>query len=139
MTPIAAGGVPPFGQDMNGILNQITEVLQWQQAGGYWQFDANFAAAIGGYPLGAVLNSKVVLGREWMSTVDNNMTDPEFSVGGQLDAAAGSASGRHASAVVLARRSGRLCGGKRPQNREYEFRREQCVACPICCFSALSG
>ena len=37
MTPIAAGGVPPFGQDMNGILNQITEVLQWQQAGGYWR------------------------------------------------------------------------------------------------------
>ena len=77
MTPIAAGGVPPFGQDMNGILNQITEVLQWQQAGGYWQFDANFAAAIGGYPLGAVLSSKVVLGRQWMSTVDNNMTDPD--------------------------------------------------------------
>jgi hypothetical protein len=32
MTPIAAGGVPPFGQDMNGILNQITEIQQWQQA-----------------------------------------------------------------------------------------------------------
>jgi len=77
MTPIAAGGIPPFGQDVNGILNQITQVQQWQQAGGSWQFDPNFATAIGGYPLGAVLNSKVVLGREWMSTVDNNMTDPD--------------------------------------------------------------
>jgi hypothetical protein len=77
MTPIAAGGVPPFGQDMNGILNQITQVQQWQQAGGGWQFDANFAPIIGGYPQGAILNSKVVLGRQWVSTVDNNLTDPD--------------------------------------------------------------
>ena len=77
MTPIAAGGVPPFGQDMNGILNQITEIQQWEQAGGGWQFDVNFAAEIGGYPQGAILNSKVVLGRQWLSTVDNNLTDPD--------------------------------------------------------------
>ncbi|CCE07325.1 hypothetical protein BRAS3843_2060004 [Bradyrhizobium sp. STM 3843] len=77
MTPIAAGGVPPFGQDMNGILQQITEIQQWQQAGGHWQFDATFAAAIGGYPAGATLSSKVVLGRKWLSTVDNNQTDPD--------------------------------------------------------------
>jgi hypothetical protein len=77
MTPIAAGGVPPFGQDMNGILQQITQIQQWQQAGGSWQFDANFVQIIGGYPLGAVLYSKVVLGRQWISTIDNNMTDPD--------------------------------------------------------------
>jgi hypothetical protein len=77
MTPIAAGGVPPFGQDTNGILKQITQVQQWQQAGGIWQFDATFVTAIGGYPAGATLSSRVVLGRQWMSTVDNNMTDPD--------------------------------------------------------------
>jgi microcystin-dependent protein len=77
MTEIAAGGVPPFGQDMNGILKQITQTQQWQQAGGGWQFDANFVQIIGGYPQGAILNSKVVLGRQWVSTVDNNMTDPD--------------------------------------------------------------
>jgi hypothetical protein len=77
MTPIAAGGVPPFGQDMNGILQQITQVQQWQQAGGGWQFDADFAPIIGGYAQGAVLYSKVVLGRQWISTVDNNVTDPD--------------------------------------------------------------
>jgi hypothetical protein len=77
MTPIAAGGVPPFGQDMNGILQQITQIQQWQQAGGGWQFDANFVQIIGGYPQGAILNSRVVLGRQWISTVDNNMTDPD--------------------------------------------------------------
>ena len=73
----AVGDIPPLGQEMNGILNQITQVQQWQQAGGSWQFDPNFATAIGGYPLGAVLSSKVVLGRQWMSTVDNNTTDPD--------------------------------------------------------------
>jgi len=77
MSPIAAGGVPPFGQDTNGILQQITQTQQWQQTGGGWQFDAAFAAAVGGYPAGAILRSKVVLGREWLSTVENNQTDPE--------------------------------------------------------------
>jgi hypothetical protein len=77
MTPIAAGGDPPDGRDMNGILKQITQTQQWQQAGGGWQFDANFVVIIGGYPQGAILNSKVVLGRQWVSTVDNNMTDPD--------------------------------------------------------------
>jgi hypothetical protein len=77
MTPIPAGGIPPFGQDMNGILKQVTQTQQWQQAGGIWQFDAAFVTAIGGYPAGAILNSRVVLGRRWMSTVDNNMTDPD--------------------------------------------------------------
>jgi hypothetical protein len=77
MTPIAAGGVPPFGQDVNGILKMITLIQQWQQAGMGWMFDSTFAAAIGGYPKGAVLNSAVVLGKQWMSTVDNNLTDPD--------------------------------------------------------------
>src|SRR5882757_8166258 len=77
MTPIPAGGVPPFGQDTNGILKQITQSIQWEQAGGGYFFDAAFATAIGGYPAGAILNSAVVLGRQWMSLVDNNLTDPD--------------------------------------------------------------
>jgi hypothetical protein len=77
MTPTPAGGIPPFGQDMNGILKQVTQVQQWQQAGGIWQFDPAFATAIGGYPAGAILSSRVILGRQWMSTVDNNATDPD--------------------------------------------------------------
>jgi hypothetical protein len=77
MTPIAAGGVPPFGQDMNGILNMITLIQQWQQAGMGWTFDGTFAAAIGGYPKGALLNTAIVPGKQWMSTVDNNLSDPD--------------------------------------------------------------
>jgi microcystin-dependent protein len=56
MTPIAAGGVPPSGKDMNGILNQISQHTAWMNAGGNYQFDSAIAAA-GGYPVGAILYS----------------------------------------------------------------------------------
>ena len=42
-----------------------------------WMFDSTFAAAIAGYPKGAILNSAVVIGKQWMSTTDNNLTDPD--------------------------------------------------------------
>ena len=73
--PVSAGGVPPFGQDMNGILNEITANLQWLQAGGVPSYNAAFSAAIGGYPQGAVL--RAAGGGLWISTVDNNTTDPD--------------------------------------------------------------
>ena len=74
---LAAGGSPPFGQDFNGILRMITTIQQWQQAGGGWKFDSAFAADIGGYPAGAILQSNLVLSRQWQSTVDGNLTDPD--------------------------------------------------------------
>ena len=46
--PVASGGVPPFGQDMNGILNQITAWTRWQAAGGPIRYDVSFAVAVGG-------------------------------------------------------------------------------------------
>jgi hypothetical protein len=52
---VTAGGVPPFGQDMNGLLNQITAGVRWEQVGGQPVYNATFANAIGGYPNGAVL------------------------------------------------------------------------------------
>jgi hypothetical protein len=74
--PLASGGIPPSMQDFNGILNQITAWCRWQGAGGLPQFDATFAAKIGGYPAGAVLSS-ATLGHVWLSVADNNATDPE--------------------------------------------------------------
>lgn len=75
-TPLSAGGKPPFGTDMNGILNAATVIQQWQSAGGGFKYDSTFATAIGGYPAGAMLvrsdNSGI-----WVNTVDNNSTDPE--------------------------------------------------------------
>lgn len=38
--PIADGGVPPYGQDFNGILRQITANLVWYSAGGQFNWDA---------------------------------------------------------------------------------------------------
>ena len=55
--PIAAGGSWPFGQDMNGLMNQVTKWLQWNQAGGPIFYDSSFSSSIGGYPNGAILLS----------------------------------------------------------------------------------
>jgi len=76
-TQIAAGGVPPFGQDMNGVLNETTVWDQWYQAGAPIYYDAAFAAAVNGYPQGAIVQSAVAPGDFWMSTADNNTTDPD--------------------------------------------------------------
>lgn len=77
MTPLASGGIPPFGQDTNGILNQITLWNQWQQMGGAVPYDSAFQTQIGGYPAGAVVESAVTLGAFFISTVDNNLTNPD--------------------------------------------------------------
>lgn len=75
MTAKEAGGIPPFGQDFNGIFYEVTNILRYMQAGGQPTFDAAMAAAIGGYPKGAM-----VLGSDgvtlWQSKVDSNSTDP---------------------------------------------------------------
>jgi hypothetical protein len=75
-SPVAAGGVPPFGQDFNGILNQTTAWVQYLSAGGPINYDPVFALAIGGYPKGAlVLSADTTF--QWRSTVDNNQTNPD--------------------------------------------------------------
>lgn len=76
-TPRSAGGVPPFGEDMNGILQQITAWSQWQNAGATVAFDAGFAADIDGYPAGAVLKSTQENGLLWYNLEDDNSTDPD--------------------------------------------------------------
>ena len=65
MTPLAAGGVPPSGKDMNGILNQISQHTAWGNAGGNYQFDSLIAAA-GGYPVGATVYSN-----DWSASYRN--------------------------------------------------------------------
>jgi hypothetical protein len=77
--PVASGGNPPWGADMNGILNQATAWLQWVQAGGGTvKYDASFSASVGGYPAGAsLLSATLGNGRYWISTVDNNTSNPD--------------------------------------------------------------
>jgi hypothetical protein len=75
--PIASGGVPPNIKDMNGILFEISGWARWVAAGGPIYFDGAFAAAIGGYPYGAILQSATTAGLLYVSTAQNNTTDPD--------------------------------------------------------------
>lgn len=74
--PEGSGGIPPFGQDFNGILNQSTAWLQWVNAGAPIIYDGTFSSAIGGYPNGAFIYSASG-GAWWLSTADNNTSDPD--------------------------------------------------------------
>jgi len=75
-TPVGSGGIPPFGQDMNGILYEITQWSRWLQAGGTVTWDSAFSTAVGGYPAGAVVASTTA-GLFWYSLVDNNTVNPD--------------------------------------------------------------
>lgn len=75
--PTESGGVPPFGQDFNGVLEQITQWLRWSQAGGPTTYDSTFQTGIGGYPQGSVVQSAATSGLYWVSTAENNVTNPD--------------------------------------------------------------
>lgn len=76
MTPKEAGGIPPFGQDFNGILFDITTAIQYLEAGMQFPYSSAFATAVGGYPLGAIVTRTDGSGF-WRNTVPNNTTNPE--------------------------------------------------------------
>lgn len=77
-TPKAAGGIPPRGVDMNGILYAISAATRWASAGAGYKYDATFAndTNVGGYPAGArVLNAAG--NGYWINLVDGNTTNPD--------------------------------------------------------------
>lgn len=82
MTPIAAGGTPPSGADMNGILFLATSSIRWQHAGGHYAWNSAFATDtnVGGYPAGAMLLRSDLTGF-WLNTADNNATNPDATDG----------------------------------------------------------
>lgn len=71
----AAGGEPPRGQDMNGLLNLLSGAVQVLQAGYLGAFDSSFAQSIGGYPAGAIVSGSTA-GTFWVSTADANVSTP---------------------------------------------------------------
>lgn len=75
--PVGAGGVPPFGQDMNGLLNQATAWTRWQATGAPPVYDATFSAAVGGYPKGSFLSNATTVGQFWISQIDDNTSNPD--------------------------------------------------------------
>ena len=82
----SAGGCPPFGADFNGILQQITQWSRWQAAGGPILYDSGFSSSIGGYPKGAWVGSLTTPGLIWISTTDNNTSNPDTGGAGWSNA-----------------------------------------------------
>lgn len=72
------GGVPPWGQDHNGILYRLSAANQWTQAGGYPSFNQELCDAIGGYPVGSIIqgNDTSKPWVLWINQVDGNKVDP---------------------------------------------------------------
>lgn len=83
MQSITAGGIPPKGADMNGILYDITDNIVFQTQGGRYGFDSAYATAIGGYPLNAILQLND--GTEVISTIANNTNDPNSNMTGWVN------------------------------------------------------
>jgi microcystin-dependent protein len=77
--PSTAGGCPPFGQDFNGVLRQVSSWSRWQAAGAFPIYDASFSSSIGGYPSGATLANASTPGCFWVSSVDANSSNPDSS------------------------------------------------------------
>ncbi|EOJ8666968.1 hypothetical protein AB7250_07850 [Providencia stuartii] len=86
MIPVAAGGLPPKGQDFNGIFNQISENVVYLSMGGRFKFSADYAAAINGYPKGAILQSDDEK-KEYQSIIDNNKVNFNTATQAQINAA----------------------------------------------------
>lgn len=76
MLPEGAGGIPPDGKDMNGILYELSAAIQFSQAGRYFPFNQDFATAIGGYGKGALVTDPADLSIIYQSTIDSNLVAP---------------------------------------------------------------
>lgn len=76
MTPEATGGLPFFGQDMNGILWMVSAYCANFAAGALPIYNATLATNILGYPLGVVLVNTNGNGL-WVNVVDGNTTNPD--------------------------------------------------------------
>lgn len=81
-TAIVAGGKPPAGLDVNGVLFDISSHIRWLNAGGPYAYDSSFAtdSNVGGYPQGAQITSADLQGA-WLSLNDNNTDNPDTGAG----------------------------------------------------------
>lgn len=70
------GGVGPKGFDFNGVLNALSALTRWFNAGAGFIYDAAFSATIAGYPLGARVLRADHSGY-WLNVVDQNTTNPD--------------------------------------------------------------
>lgn len=77
MAPVAAGGKPMLGPDMNGILYMMSTHAYYQQSGKLYLWNADVLIALGGgYAIGTLLGSTDGL-TVWFNTTAGNVSDPD--------------------------------------------------------------
>lgn len=76
MANVAAGGIPPFGQDFNGIFYDVTSAIQFIQAGQSFPFSQDLSTSIGGYSIGAIVSDPTNKSILWINGIDGNNAFP---------------------------------------------------------------
>lgn len=74
--PIVAGGIPPFGTDFNGVLYDLSQAIQYVQSGVAFPFNQDFATAIGGYEIGAIVSDASNKSLLWINGTASNTVFP---------------------------------------------------------------
>lgn len=74
--PIVAGGIPPFGTDFNGVLYDLSQAIQYVQSGVAFPFNQDFATAIGGYEIGAIVSDSSNKSLLWINVTASNTSFP---------------------------------------------------------------
>lgn len=117
MTPLSVGGIPPRGQDFNGILKAISEHTVYLCGGGAYKWNSEIVSVGGGYAKGAVVQSDDGLS-SYVSAIDGNTvnfnTSPG-SIGTQWLAWAGSAKAN--ASITISAGTGLSGGGNLSANR----------------------
>lgn len=81
MTKIKDGGKAPKGQDVNGVLNALSEHVIYGQNGNRYTWSQDVVNGFGGYALGAIIQSDDTT-KEFRSLVANNTVNPNNGLGG---------------------------------------------------------
>lgn len=83
-TARTAGGIPPRGLDMNGILFMTSAHIAWIAAGNGYAFNTDVVATATGYNVGAILRSAVDPQTHFYNTLADNTNDPDSVLTGWL-------------------------------------------------------
>jgi len=74
--PVNTGGIPPYLEDMNGILNMVTAYAAALGAGQIFPYSSALATAIGGFKQGAILAQASGAGF-WLNLTNGNTSNPD--------------------------------------------------------------
>lgn len=91
MTKIEDGGKAPKGQDVNGVLNALSEHVIYGQNGNRYAWSQDVVDEFGGYALGAIVQSDDTT-KEFRSLVANNTVNPNNGLGGAWEVYSGQGS-----------------------------------------------